>query len=46
MGSKITENRKIMEIILEEIKESNLFFIDSMTTKDSVAYEVSSRDGD
>jgi len=40
MGSKITEDRKIMEIILEEIKEYNLFFIDSLTTKDSIAYEV------
>jgi polysaccharide deacetylase 2 family uncharacterized protein YibQ len=40
MGSKITEDRRIMEIILEEIKELNLFFIDSMTTKDSIAYEV------
>ena len=40
MGSKITEDRKIMEIILEEIGELNLFFIDSMTTKDSIAQEV------
>ena len=40
MGSKITEDREIMEIILEEIRECNLFFIDSITTKDSIAYEV------
>jgi len=40
MGSKITEDREIMEIILEEIREYNLFFIDSITTKDSIAYEV------
>lgn len=40
MGSKITEDRKIMEIVLEEIKGYNLFFIDSITTKDSIAYEV------
>ena len=40
MGSKITEDRKIMEIILEEIRELNLFFIDSMTSKNSIAYEV------
>ena len=40
MGSKITENREIMEIVLEEIKGYNLFFIDSITTKDSIAYEV------
>jgi len=40
MGSKITEDRKIMKIILEEIKGCNLFFIDSMTSKNSIAYEV------
>jgi len=40
MGSKITKDREIMEIILEEIKGYNLFFIDSMTTKDSIAYKV------
>ena len=40
MGSKITENREKMEIVLEEIKGYNLFFIDSITTKDSIAYEV------
>jgi len=45
MGSKITEDRKIMEIILEEIGELNLFFIDSMTTKDSIAYEVAQEMG-
>ena len=40
MGSKITEDREIMEIVLEEIKGYNLFFIDSMTSKNSIAYEV------
>jgi hypothetical protein len=40
MGSKITEDRKIMKIVLEEIKKYNLFFVDSMTTKDSVAHQV------
>jgi len=45
MGSKITENRKIMEIVLEEIKGHNLFFIDSMTSKDSIAYKVAQEMG-
>jgi len=40
MGSKITEDREIMEIVLEEIREYNLFFIDSITTKDSIAYKA------
>ena len=38
MGSKFTANRKAMKFILAEIKRRNLFFIDSRTTKDSVAY--------
>ncbi len=45
MGSKITENRKIMEMILEEIRESNIFFIDSITSKNSIAYEVAQEMG-
>ena len=45
MGSKITENREIMEIVLEEIKGYNLFFIDSITTKDSIAYQVAQEMG-
>jgi len=45
MGSKITENRKIMEIILEEIREYNIFFIDSITSKNSVAYEIAQEMG-
>ncbi|TFG92671.1 MAG: divergent polysaccharide deacetylase family protein [Candidatus Atribacteria bacterium] len=45
MGSKITENRKIMEIILEEIRESNIYFIDSITSKNSVAYEIAQEMG-
>jgi polysaccharide deacetylase 2 family uncharacterized protein YibQ len=40
MGSKITEDREVMEIVLEEIKGYNLFFIDSVTTKHSIAYEA------
>jgi len=45
MGSKITEDRKIMEIVLEEIKGNNLFFIDSITSKNSIAYEVAQEMG-
>ena len=45
MGSRITEDREIMEIVLEEIKGYNLFFIDSITTKDSIAYEVAQEMG-
>jgi polysaccharide deacetylase 2 family uncharacterized protein YibQ len=45
MGSKITEDREIMKIILEEIKRYNLFFIDSMTSKNSIAYQVAQEMG-
>ncbi len=40
MGSKITSNEKLMRIILECLKEKNLFFIDSRTTGSSVAFKV------
>jgi len=40
MGSKITMDKTFMSSILERLKERNLFFIDSRTTTDSVAYEV------
>lgn len=40
MGSKFTADRKAMEFILEEIRNRGLFFIDSKTTRDSVAYQV------
>lgn len=40
MGSKITANEILMRIILERLKESKLFFIDSRTTSRSVAYKT------
>ncbi|MFQ6108250.1 MAG: divergent polysaccharide deacetylase family protein [Candidatus Aminicenantales bacterium] len=40
MGSKITTDVTFMRIILERLKERELFFIDSRTTSDSVAYYV------
>jgi len=45
MGSKITEDREIMKIILEEIRRYNLFFIDSITTQNSIAYQVAQEMG-
>lgn len=40
MGSKITANEIFMKIILERLKESKLFFVDSRTTTQSVAYKT------
>ncbi len=40
MGSKITADVTFMRIILERLKIKKLFFVDSRTTIDSVAYDV------
>ncbi len=44
-GSKATENKKIMEIILGELKRENLFFLDSRTTNKSVCGQVAKKLG-
>ncbi len=45
MGSRITPDRTRMEWVLKEIKARKLFFVDSRTEKDSVAYEVAEKLG-
>ena len=45
MGSKATEDDYIMKIVLNELKERNLFFIDSMTSPYSVGYKLSKEMG-
>ena len=45
MGSKITSDRGEIEVILNEVKSQNLFFIDSRTTAETVAYEVAKKIG-
>ncbi|MBN1273552.1 MAG: divergent polysaccharide deacetylase family protein [Candidatus Aminicenantes bacterium] len=40
MGSKITADEDLMRIILEQIQGTNLYFIDSMTTGGSTAYQT------
>jgi len=40
MGSKITANKELMGIILEQLKKRNLFFVDSLTTNRSIAYQA------
>ncbi len=40
MGSKVTANKTLMKIILQRLKQRNLFFVDSRTTGKSVAYDV------
>lgn len=41
MGSKVTSNRTLMRSVLSEVKKNDLFFIDSRTHKNSVAFDVS-----
>jgi polysaccharide deacetylase 2 family uncharacterized protein YibQ len=40
MGSKATEDRTVMQVLMEEVKQRNLFFIDSLTSRNSIAYHV------
>lgn len=40
MGSRVTADTRLMQTILQLLKERNLFFIDSRTTGSSVAYNV------
>jgi len=45
MGSRFTQDRDRMAVVLEEIKKRDLFFVDSLTTSRSVAYEEARRLG-
>ena len=45
MGSKATENESVMETVLAEIKKQNLFWVDSRTSLNSVAYDVAKKAG-
>jgi len=40
MGSRYTSNAKDMKLFFKVIKKWDMFFIDSLTTADSVAYET------
>ena len=40
MGSRATQDRAFMYLILKELKNRKLFFLDSMTHPDSVAHNV------
>lgn len=44
-GSKATEDRNLMRIILAELKKRNLFFLDSLATNKSVGREISKEVG-
>jgi len=43
MGSKVTPSEALMNIILQRLKQRDLFFVDSRTTGKSVAYDMALR---
>ena len=44
-GSMITEDDRIMPVILEVLKERGLYFIDSRTSKNTIAFDTARRMG-
>ncbi len=45
MGSKATENRRLMAIVFEALQKKRLFFVDSVVTGDSICPEVAQQKG-
>ena len=45
MGSKITENVRAMEVVMEFLEDNNLFFIDSKTSQNTTGYPISKKMG-
>ena len=45
MGSKITQEEAVMRPILETLKQRDLFFLDSRTTADSIAFDLARKMG-
>ncbi|MCF7908688.1 MAG: divergent polysaccharide deacetylase family protein [Candidatus Omnitrophica bacterium] len=45
MGSMATEDRELMSIFVQAVKNKGLIFVDSRTSLDSVAYEIAHRVG-
>lgn len=43
MGSLATIDTRLMEIVMQELKRSNYFFLDSMTNANSVGYTIAKR---
>ena len=43
MGSRLTKCQEKMEIVMTELKKRNLYFIDSRTSSDTVAFKVAKK---
>ncbi|HAW50124.1 TPA: hypothetical protein DCX16_04155 [bacterium] len=44
-GSRATSDRKTMEYVFSAIKDHNIYFLDSLTTPNSIAYKVANEMG-
>jgi len=44
-GSRLTEDKEMMNLVLKELKKKDLFFVDSKTSDESVAYKEARRLG-
>lgn len=44
-GSRATADRRVMRVVLETIKANNLFFVDSRTNSNSIAYSLAGQMG-
>ncbi len=45
MGSKFTQNQEKMDLLLKEIKEKKLIYVDSLTTQKSIGYSEAKKIG-
>lgn len=45
MGSKFMQSEELMELVLNELKGRGMFFVDSMTSSDSMGYETATKLG-
>ena len=45
MGSKVTEDVRTMEYVMNYLREQNNFFIDSQTSRNSIGYKISQKSG-
>jgi len=44
-GSLATADRRLVNVVMEELKKRNLYFLDSRTSKASVAYDIARKKG-
>ena len=45
MGSALTQNKQAMKWVMETLKDEHLYFVDSLTSPNSVAYKLAQQQG-